>query len=302
MIKYPLQIPVRFCAGKLNEPANKTINKDNRYLYLTIFIKKQNYKICNMRWVNKGKSLLILVLVYLNESMRKYRFTFLFIVLVQLIGYTQEKDIEIELLKKLDSISKSSSITRHFASLYFETTVLSIVFFANADPAVKSFIERLENNFAGFFFQSADAYFNKTEIPVVWQSYYRDSTLSTLQYKLLGINAHINGDIWQALTSEFSGKELMKNRNIYLRFQKALQKQYLRFYDEYVSSNLKTGLLNNTTLGLTKIYGKMMLSRWRKRQLRLAILYHTDKTKFEDALSSLTRKREELNRLILRNL
>lgn len=246
--------------------------------------------------------MLILVWVYLIESMRKYRFTFLFIVLVQMIGYTQEKDIEIELLKKLDSISKSSSIARHFASLYFETTVLSIDFFANADPAAKNFIERLENKFAGFFFQSADAYFNKTEIPVVWQSYFRDSTLSPLQYKLLGINAHINGDIWQALTSEFSGEELMKNRNIYLRFQKGLQKQYQRFYDEYVSSNLKTGLLNNTTLGLTKIYGKMMLSRWRKRQLRLAILYHTDKIKFEDALSSLTRKREELNRLILRNL
>lgn len=271
-------------------------------MYLTTFIREQNYKICDKRWLNKGKSLLILVLIYLNESMRKYRFTFLFIVLVQLIGYTQEKDIEIELLKKLDSISKSSSIARHFASLYFETTILSIDFFANADPAVKNFIGRLENNFAGFFFRSADAHFNKTAIPVVWQSYFRDSTLSPLQYKLLGINAHINGDIWQALTSEFSGKELMENRITYLRFQKGLQKQYQRFYDDYVSSNLKTGLLNNTTLGLTKIYGKMMLARWRKRQLRLAILYHTDKKRFDDALGSLNRKREELNRLILRNL
>lgn len=226
----------------------------------------------------------------------------MFIVLVQLIGYTQEKDVEIELLKKLDSISRTSSIARYFASLYFESTVLSINFFANTDPAVKKFIERMENNFAGFFFRSADAHFNKTEIPVVWQSYFMDSTLSPLQYKLLGINAHINGDIWQALTSEFSVKELMENRITYLRFQKGLQKQYQRFYDDHVSSNLKTGLLNNTTLGLTKIYGKMMLARWRKRQLRLAILYHTDKKRFDDALSSLNRKREELNRLILRNL
>lgn len=234
--------------------------------------------------------------------MRKYRFTFLFIALVQLMGYAQEKDIEIELLKKLDSISRSSSVARHFASLYFETTVLSIDFFATADPAVKNFIERLENNFAGFFFRSADAHLSKTDIPVVWQSYFRDSALSPLQYKLLGINAHINGDIWQALTSEFSVEELKENRMTYLRFQKGLQKQYQRFYNEYVSSNLKTGLVNNTTLGLSRVYGKMMLSRWRKRQLRLAILYHTDKVKFEDALNSLNKKREELNRLILRNL
>lgn len=217
-------------------------------------------------------------------------------------SFCQEKDIEIILLKKLDSISKSKSVASYFASLYFETTTISADFFKNTAPATKSFIERFEKSFAGFFFRAAEANIADTPVPAVWRDYYADSALSVLQYKLLGINAHINGDLWQALTSEFTAKEIADNHTTFLNFQKGLQGQYQRFYDENVITNPTISLLNNVTLGLARTYGKMMLSKWRKRQYKLAILHYTDQVRFRQIVSRVNKKREQISRLILKIL
>ncbi|NOT52088.1 MAG: hypothetical protein HOP10_12520 [Chitinophagaceae bacterium] len=209
---------------------------------------------------------------------------------------------EMELLQKLDSIQNTDCISKHFAGLYFTTTKEAIEFFRDNPAQTKNFIERLEISFAGFFFRSVDSFTQKKVIPMEWGSYFNNSSLSPLQYKLLGINAHINGDIWQALTKEFTLAEIQGAKESYFDFQKGLKKQYKEFYNESLKSSSKVRLLHNATAGLDKLYGKLMLGHWRKRQMKLAILFYTDKEKFSIELEKLRRKMKRIDQMILRNL
>src|SRR6202008_1980933 len=205
--------------------------------------------------------------------------------------YSQVSDQEVMSLQKLDSIQQSRSPARHFAALYLETTGIAAEFFQHDTPSVKQFIQRLELRFASYFFRSVDAYHTGAMIPAEWQAYFSDTILSPLQYQLLGINAHINGDIWQALTTEFTLAEILEYKKSYYDFQKGLITIYRRFYETSVDNHPKTRLLKNSTLGFDKVYGKMMLARWRKRQMRMAVLYHTDQSLFQKKLDKLHQKR-----------
>lgn len=234
--------------------------------------------------------------------MKKWIVLMLMISPFSINGYSQVSDIEISLLQKLDSVQQSNSIARHFAGLYFETTVRAVDFFEQKGQKAKNFIERLETRFAGYFFRSAEAFHKGTTIPAEWRTYFSDTSLSPLQYQLLGINAHINGDIWQALTAEFSWQEIQENKKSYFDFHKALIKQYQAFYERSVSTNATTRLLHAGTLGLDKWYGKMMLGRWRKRQMELARLHFTDTSGFDKKIARLRQKMIRLDRLVLRHL
>ena len=176
----------------------------------------------------------------------------------------QEGREDIVLLQKLDSIKKSQSVARHFAELYFNTTVKAIDHFSNRSKKENDFIQRFETRFAEFFFCSAEAHSRCIPIPREWKTYFADTALSPLQYKLLGINAHINGDIWKVLTVEFSLDEIKENKGSYFSFQKRLKDQYREFYVSSRESSAKIRMLHVATAGLDKLYGKMMLTRWKE--------------------------------------
>ena len=234
--------------------------------------------------------------------MRKPLLDCLLFLLFPLILFSQVSDREIFLLKKLDSTRKTPVIASHFASLYLQTTISAVNFFEHDNDGVKKYIQRLETSFASFFFRAAEAYRLNTEIPKPWKAYFEDTTLSRVQYQLLGINAHINGDIWQALTTEFTLQEMLENERAYFVFNKGLTKEYRRFYEIAIGTDPKTHLLNNISLGLSRLYGKMMMVRWRKRQVQLAILYFSDPTRFENMLKKVQRKMEHINNMILHTL
>jgi hypothetical protein len=214
------------------------------------------------------------------------------------IPFAQVSNEEVMLLRQLDSLRNREGISRHFAALYFTTTVQAARFFEFENESGKEFIRRMETRFAGLFFRAVNAYSQKENIPSVWYDYFRDS-LSPVQYRLLGINAHINGDIWQALTREFNLQELLDHKKTYYRFQKGLARVYRDFYNESVQSHTKTRVLNNVSLGVSKWYGKELLRKWRKRQLHLAILHFTDQTRFQKELEKTERKRKAINQLII---
>jgi len=222
--------------------------------------------------------------------------------LIPLTLFSQVSDQEILLLQKLDSIQQTSSPAKHFASLYLKTTGVAAEFFQHDKPEVKQFILRLESRFAGYFFRSVEAFHMGHTIPMEWQAYFSDTVLSPLQYQLLGINAHINGDIWQALTTEFTLEEILENKKSYFDFQKGLIKIYRNFYESSVDTHAAIRLLRNSSFGLDKLYGKMMLAKWRKRQMDLAVLYHTDPSLFQKKLDRLHKKMDRLNQLILHHL
>jgi hypothetical protein len=91
--------------------------------------------------------------------------------------------------------------------------------------------------------------------------------LSPVQFKLLGINAHINRDIWQALTTEFSLQELMENMASYLRFEKGRLKVYHEFYNESFEANGKIRLLSFISGRLENCMGSYCLINGEKGKL-----------------------------------
>jgi len=215
---------------------------------------------------------------------------------------SQYNDATHILLRKLDSIQHSSSISRHFGELYFKVTKTAVDYFSQEDELVQNFMKRLELRFADYFFAAAKLYERKKEIPAAWKMYYADTGRTSLQYYLLGANAHINGDIWQVLTNEFSLDELKKYQKYYYRYYKKLTPVLLEIYSKALESISKVRFMNSITLGLDKQYCKQMLKQWRKRQMRISMLWFTDKKQFEKKLPGLQKKMMQFDKLILRHL
>ncbi len=205
-------------------------------------------------------------------------------------------------LLKLDSLRKENSVSRHFASIYFEATANALSYFSKKDMRTQELIARCEASFASFFFRAADAYHRKEKPPAEWQLYFRDSAASSLRLILYGINAHINGDIWQSLVAEFSEDEITELKPAYMEFYEELVKLYRKLYETAYDTSRKARFIHHASLGIAKPYGKWMLLRWRKRQVRLAELYFSDRAVFERKLQKNRRKMDSLNKFIRRNI
>ena len=59
---------------------------------------------------------------------------------------------------------------------------------------------------------ACDSFNSNRAIPQMWQTYFSDTCFNTLTYWMLGINAHINGDMVELLALDFSLDELKKKR------------------------------------------------------------------------------------------
>lgn len=208
---------------------------------------------------------------------------------------------EIKLLHKLDSISKAPSVSRYFADLYFTAMVNAIRFFACADDTARKNIRQMEMQFSNYFISSAEAYTNKSAVPASWQAYYADTSASPVRHLLLGVNAHLNGDIWRALVSSFSLDEIKKLAPTYNSYYCGLLEIYEDVYREAFSRSTSLKLLHVTSLGLDKWYGKILLRRWLKRQLKLATWYYSHPARFQKKLKKLDGKMNRLNRLVTRH-
>ncbi|MBN8689000.1 MAG: hypothetical protein J0M10_18460 [Chitinophagales bacterium] len=207
---------------------------------------------------------------------------------------------QVELLSALDSLSKDSSVSRHFAALYLETVQLSMQHYANADSGQLAFIRRFELAFAAHFFR-ADQYKGQTTETAAWRNYYNDIPKNALQLQLLGINAHINADLASALSGSFSLEELKANKKYFLRFQKGLKKQFFLFYDKYKGAALITRMLDKLPFHLARSYAVTMMSGWRKRQFRIALLHFQDPEKAARLRGRTSRRKEWTDRQVLRH-
>ena len=202
-------------------------------------------------------------------------------------------------MQKLDSIRRSNSISKYFADLYYKTTKNAFDFFLHSDEMTQAFMEKFEKRFGNFFFNAANSYKAGTEISIAWNAYYKDSSLSQAQYFLLGANAHINGDIWQSLTTEFSLQEIKDNKKSYFRFYKELKKIYSYVYKETLASSGRLRFLHHLTLGFDKLYGKIMLYKWRRRQMKLAVLFFTHPGQFKQELHKVRKKMNKMDKMIM---
>lgn len=199
------------------------------------------------------------------------------------------------LLDTLQQIAGTNTLSKHFAQLYYRAIEATNRYSAKQTENIRRFIFGFESSFAPAFFRSyQDLVTSKPQI-FNWQPYYADSTFNPLQYEFIGMNAHINGDMWQALKERYDFDTLEKYRKPLIKFQKALN----TFFDSiYVTTGQykKLKRLHLLTLGLDKVIGRKMLLHWRKRQVQLALLFYSDPKKCERKWKRTQYKMQRWNR------
>lgn len=204
------------------------------------------------------------------------------------------------LLGKLELLATHPGEVRHFAALYRATTIEAIRFFAGHDEATRQFIRRLEWRFAGHFFQAVYGNGEAEHYPRHWRTYFEKESLSPLQYCLLGANAHINGDIWRSLTEAFSLEEIQKYYPAFLDYEKGLWPTYRALYHYARQHHPILQWMHIITAGLSRHLGFSLLRQWRKRQVKLALLYYLSPSLFQKKQKKLERRMKWIEWMIVK--
>jgi len=225
-----------------------------------------------------------------------------FILIISTEIAAQKTSFNGNVLVKLDSINRMCGDEKYFAGLYYHTTILAEEYIKSLQITEQPMMKKLEQGFAGYFISAVEANYLGENIPAVWKNYLSGLSLSPVQLQLPGANAHINGDIWQAMHSAFSAEELKMMKPVYRRYNQSLDQIFSGLYSEIYASEKKLRLLHKLSFGLDKYYGRWMLHHWRNRQLNLAISSFENEKKINRLYQRTTNKKNEMDRLIIRRL
>lgn len=186
---------------------------------------------------------------------------------------------EMRLLDSLRPVVQSQGPSRHFAGLYYDLTAKIGSQTRRLPESSRNFINRFAGNFLRFFLDAHRSFEAGQPVPVNWTRYYQLHE-HPLQRQFTGMNAHINGDMWQALRVTGPSDSIRK----YRRDLKQLQPVFNRFFDSVYKTALRDNRLRTIhafTLGLGRWYGRGRIARWRKRQVNLAYWYDANPMRFK---------------------
>jgi hypothetical protein len=212
----------------------------------------------------------------------------------------QSKTYPFYQLYQLDSIASSPGIARHFGKLYGDFLRLVEKRLEKADSSTTRLLRHFEMVFAGFYIEAAQQYL--AQKPVThpsWKKYFEDSTLSRAQFFLLGTNAHLNGQLAEAIFNSYSKAEWKMLRKHYDLFNKCLNETYRYVYRETLDEHPRARTLHLLSLGLDKLAGNYFLYKWRKRQMRVTELRFEDSNKYSELFTRIRKKKDKLDRLII---
>jgi hypothetical protein len=202
-------------------------------------------------------------------------------------------------IQKCDSIAGTTGVASQFAKIYSASLKQIFLGLQQKDPALQQFISKFDQRFLQYFLDAAAAQeIRQLESTSPWQFYFSPSELKPWQLMLLGVNTHINADMWQALVNSCSEEEIRKYRKQFLALEGAIIKAYEPFFDEMIGDNSYLRFMNAFTRGFAKFAGERWLYKWRKRNLRLAILYYDNPAKFKRKLIQVKKKKEKIDKLI----
>lgn len=218
--------------------------------------------------------------------------------LISFACFSQQQVLSVLITTKLDSVRTRTGAERHFGELYWQTTLSADAYIESLEGEGKSLMKKLEESFAIYFFRAVEANNNNTGVPKEWKNYF-SGNYSSLQLKLMGANAHINGDIWQALTDNFTVGEIRHLKPFYKKYYRSIRNIYDGLFESGIRADKRLHDLHKITLGLDKMYGRMMLKKWRNRQLRLAILRSAKPERFKRVKEKIDRKRLRIDRMII---
>jgi Family of unknown function (DUF5995) len=204
-------------------------------------------------------------------------------------------------LDSLLSIAKDSTISKPFAQMYIQSIEISNIYLHTLTANEKEFIMQFSTKFSGLFFAAHNSFVNHHAIPSNWQFYYQQQHSNDLQYKFMGLNAHVNGDISLALIAAHHYDSILKYKTTIINFQKSFDV----FFDSIYKTTFaykKLRHIHHITLGLDKWIGKRMVYRWRKRQVNLALWYHTNFPKYMRMRKRIDKQMQRLNRFAIKKM
>ena len=196
----------------------------------------------------------------------------------------------------------STGIESHFAELYLKTAISADSYIETLPEHGKILMRRLEQNFAQYFFRAIDSNCRGSSVPNEWKNYFNGKDLSELQLKLMGANAHINGDICQAMTSSFSFEEIKLLKPYYKSYNRSIAKVFDGLHQSAIKNEKRLSNLHSLSFGFDKVYGKMMLKKWRNRQLKLAVFSYSNPQKFKRLRKRIDAKMKRIDEMIMTKL
>ena len=215
--------------------------------------------------------------------------------------YSADSELLKQYMRKVDSIAGTNSLGNHFARIYRESMGNINVQLNQLDSAAQHFVKRFEISFIGYFLEAAYEFEKNGHLPAdsVWSFYFSHPKAQSWQLTLIGVNAHINGDIWKGLVKNFREPEIRRYKKQLLNFQGSISKAYQPFFDDLMNQSSYLRFMNGFTKGSAKLYGEWLIYNWRLRQINLAMLYYQDPKKFKKRMKAIDRKRQKIDKVIL---
>src|SRR5436190_4976247 len=216
-------------------------------------------------------------------------------------NYYSENVISRNYIQLIDSIANTAGTSSHFSRVYSQTTRNIACQAEGMENDQKLFIKRFEATFADYFLKACFAYKNgDLSETSEWKCFYSSPDARPWQIVLLGVNAHINIDFWQALTDNFSEKEIRQNKKQLLACRTSVAKVYSQLYNTMTGESRYLNFINGFTKGFARELGEKIMFKWRRRAINLAILFYHDPGKFKKRWTIIKEKKDKNDMLILR--
>src|ERR1051326_6051969 len=203
-------------------------------------------------------------------------------------------------IQKVDSIAHTTGAANYFAGMYGKIMESIERKIEHRTEPEKLFIRKFELSFADYFLK---AYYDEKDCFLSpfseWKCLFSHPNIQSWQLLLLGVNAHVNIDMWQALVASFSEEEIMRNKRQFLSVQPAIAKVYRPFFDEIMNQSSYLKFINSFTGGVAKITGERLVYKWRKRNVRLAVLFYKNPEKFKRRAEIIRKKKQKIDEIIL---
>lgn len=215
--------------------------------------------------------------------------------------YDRNSSLLLIMMRQVDSISHTPGIASHFAKIYTASMGNINVQLQGLDSGAQAFVKKFEISFIGYFLEACDEYNSGQKVGPVWNFYFSHPEAEPWQLTMIGVNAHINGDIWKGLVKNFSEEEIRKYKKNLLSFQSSISRAFQPFFEELLEESSYLRFVDNFTKGMARRYGEWLIYNWRLRQIDMATLYYTDHEKFKKRFATIDKKKQHIDERILKN-
>lgn len=176
--------------------------------------------------------------------------------------------------------SLDQSISRYFSFIYLKTDSLLQQQSIRSDSTTAAINLRFGIAFREAFLHAARAYQQHDSIPKEWAFYFSDSSRHPFTYWMLGVHAHILGDMPSILARTLSPQELLHHRRPFRRLNRIFDAQADWAIQQILGQQQRLYVWHRLSFGMDRILAKHIVHRWRAKAFRRAIRIHQHRAKF----------------------